>query len=284
MLCEKFSLADKDTEIDFENLNYEIVEFDLPERENFPRYKYLSERDAKIFMDYFKNLPTKSQIRQCVEIISQKIDRKKDSPSSTEIKKYVRRIVENFSVERIFDAVQHIEAYKNRIENKIDDLVAEHAKKIFITQIESKKIFAKPSYELPEKISPINSTKNIFKSLYTAEWNDMNNLEHKIITKISSLENVLWWHRNRVKKGFYINGFINHYPDFLVMTKSGVLAVIEVKGDDRDNSDSKRKLQLGKLWEKMAGFDKYSYFMVFDEKSLDDAFSFNEFLATMKDL
>lgn len=284
MLCEKFSLEDKDTEIDFENLNYEIVEFDLQERENFPRYKYLSERDAKIFMDYFKNLPTKSQIRQCAEIIAKKIDRKKDSSSSTEIKKYVRRIVENFSVERIFDAVQHIEAYKNRIENKIEDLILEYAKKIFMAQIESKKIFAKPEYELPEKISPINFTKNIFKSLYTAEWNDMNNLEHKIITKISSLENILWWHRIRVKKGFYINGFINHYPDFLVMTKSGVLAVIEVKGDDRDNSDSKRKLQLGKLWEKMAGFENYSYFMVFDKNPLEGAMSFNEFFTAIKNL
>lgn len=86
----------------------------------------------------------------------------------------------------------------------------------------------------------------------------MNNLEYKIITKISSLENVLWWHRIRVKKGFCINGFINHFPDFLVMMKSGILTVIKVKGDDRDNSNSKRKLKLGKLWEKMAGFENYS--------------------------
>lgn len=68
------------------------------------------------------------------------------------------------------------------------------------------------------------------------------------------------------------------------MTKSGVLAVIEVKGDDRDNSDSKRKLQLGKIWEKMSGFDKYSYFMVFDSNPLNDALSFDKFLTTMKNL
>lgn len=282
MLCKNFSLKDKDTEIDFDNLNYEIVSVDLYDEENIPQYQLLNERDAKIFMDYFKNLPTKSQVRQCVEIISQKIDRKKNLPSSAEIKNYVRRIVENFSVERIFDAIQHIEAYKNRIENKIEDLVADHAKKIFMKQIESKKIFAKPGYELPGKISPTNFTKNIFKSLYSAELNDMNNLEYKIITKISSLENVLWWHRNRSKKEFCINGFINHYPDFIVKMTSGIILIIEVKGDDRDNSDSRRKLELGKLWEKAGGFDKYGYFMVFDEKSLDGAFSFNEFLNTLK--
>ena len=68
------------------------------------------------------------------------------------------------------------------------------------------------------------------------------------------------------------------------MMRSGVLVVIEVKGDDRDNSDSKRKLQLGKLWEKMADFDKYSYFMVFDTKPLEGALAFNEFLATIRSL
>jgi len=95
MLCKNFSLKDKDTEIDFDNLNYEIASFDLYDDENIPQYQLLNERDAKIFMDYFKNLPTKSQVRQCVDIISQKIDRKKNLPSSTEIKNYVRRIVCN---------------------------------------------------------------------------------------------------------------------------------------------------------------------------------------------
>ena len=151
-------------------------------------------------MKYFEDLPTKNKIRQCAGAIAARIDRKKNIPSSAEIKNYVLRIVGNFDNDRLQDAIEHIEAYKNRIENKIEDLLAEHAKKIFMTQIESKKIFAKPSFQLSEKISPTNFTKNISKSLYAAELNDMNNLEHKIITKISSLENVLWWHRNRVKK------------------------------------------------------------------------------------
>ena len=251
--------------------------------ENFPRYKYLSEDAAKSFLEYFDKLPPKNKIKQFAKTIAKKIDQR-NHPSSQEIYKYVYRIVSNFDNDRLQDAIQHIEAYKNRIDNKIEDLLAEHAKKIFMNQIETKKIFAKPSYQLPDKIAPTNFTKNIVKSLYTAELNDMNNLEHKIITKISSLDNVLWWHRIRARKEFCINGFINHYPDFLVMMRSGVLVVIEVKGDDRDNSDSKRKLQLGKLWEKMAGFDKYSYFMVFDTKPLEGALAFNEFLATIRSL
>ena len=283
MLCKNFSLADKDTKIDFENMNYEIVSFDLYEQENFPRYKYLSEDAAKSFLEYFDKLPPKNKIKQFAKTIAKKID-KRNHPSSQEIYNYVYRIVSNFDNDRLQDAIQHIEAYKNRIDNKIEDLLAEHAKKIFMTQIETKKIFAKPSYQLPDKIAPTNFTKNIVKSLYTAELNDMNNLEHKIITKISSLDNVLWWHRIRTRKGFFINGFINHYPDFIVKLKSGIILLVESKGDDRDNSDSSRKLELGRLWEAKAGSDKYGYFMVFDNKPLYGALSFNDFISMLKEM
>ena len=77
MLCENFSLKDKDTEIDFENLNYEIVSVDLYDEENIPQYKLLSERDAKIFMDYFKNLPTKSRFVNVWKLFHKKLTSKK---------------------------------------------------------------------------------------------------------------------------------------------------------------------------------------------------------------
>ena len=54
------------------------------------------------------------------------------------------------------------------------------------------------------------------------------------------------------KSGFRINGFINHYPDFIIRTTSGKIIILETKGDDRDNSDSVRKLKLGNAWEKQA--------------------------------
>ena len=112
----------------------------------------------------------------------------------------------------------------------------------------------------------------------------MNNFEHKVITEIASLDNIRWWHRNRERKDFCINGFINHYPDFLVMTNSGIMLLIETKGDDRDNSDSKRKLELGRRWEDKAGSDKFSYFMVFDKKPMDGALSFHDFISRIKAL
>ena len=81
-----------------------------------------------------------------------------------------------------------------------------------------------------------------------------------------------------------MNGFINHYPDFIVRMKSGFVLLIEAKGDDRDNSDSKQKLALGKIWEAKAGSDSFGYFMVFDSNPLDGALSFDNFMARVKEL
>jgi hypothetical protein len=57
---------------------------------------------------------------------------------------------------------------------------------------------------------------------------------------------------DRERKDFKLNGFINHYPDFIAMTRSGNALLAESKSDDRDNGDSERKLALGKEWERLA--------------------------------
>jgi type III restriction enzyme len=95
---------------------------------------------------------------------------------------------------------------------------------------------------------------------------------------VAALENVTWWHRNLDRgKGFVINGFLNHYPDFIVLTEKKTVVVIETKGDDRDNSDSKDKLKLGQTWAAQAnqlshetGY-RYHYMMVFESSSIEGA-------------
>ncbi len=57
----------------------------------------------------------------------------------------------------------------------------------------------------------------------------------------------------------------------------------ETKGDDRDNSDSRNKIELGKAWENKAG-DMYHYYMVFDNKKVDDALTVAELIERIKQL
>ena len=119
----------------------------------------------------------------------------------------------------------------------------------------------------------------------------MNGLEIPVISKVAELENVIWWHCNLERsKGFCINGFINHYPDFVVLTASKNIVVIETKGDDRDNSNSKGKLKLGKIWEAQAnqishetGY-RYHYMMVFDSNLIDGALLISDALKLIEKL
>ena len=99
------------------------------------------------------------------------------------------------------------------------------------------------------------------------------------------MENVKWWHRIIDRHGFKLNGFINHYPDFVVRTARGNIVLVETKGDDRDTSDSKAKLRLGRKWQELAG-SGYRYFMVFDENDtgFEGAYQFSAFMDIMKRL
>ena len=113
----------------------------------------------------------------------------------------------------------------------------------------------------------------------------MNDFEYAAISIIASLDNVLWWHRVTVGKGFCINGFTNHYPDFLVMTRNGRLVAVETKGDYLDTPETRRKLELGRTWASKAG-DDFAYYMVFQHKELniDGAYHLDRFIDIIKEL
>lgn len=59
--------------------------------------------------------------------------------------------------------------------------------------------------------------------------------------------------------------------------------IIETKGDDRDNSDSIRKLTLGKAWAAKAG-NNYRYFMVLDRVNMPNAVTVAELINRLKNI
>lgn len=281
-LLKNFTLADKDTVINFDNLRREVASFDVHGDDDFLSRKFLSEAELKNFLEHFDELAPPAQIRQCAEKITTVIDRRRKLPPTQDITAYVRRIVETFSREQIRDAVINTEAYADRIRDKINAMQTVHAASRFNALIDARKIFTAPSYTLPAEISPptFNRWSN---SLYEAE-ESVNGWEFQIAAALSKLDNVHWWHRNRERKEFCLNGFINHYPDFIVRMKSGVTLLVEAKGDDRDNSDSRHKLTLGKIWEAKSGADNFGYFMVFDKNPIDGALRLDEFISRVGQL
>ncbi|MCL1887359.1 MAG: hypothetical protein FWF96_00610 [Kiritimatiellaeota bacterium] len=61
--------------------------------------------------------------------------------------------------------------------------------------------------------------------------------------------------------------------------------MIEVKGDDRDNTDSRQKVKIGRAWQNKAG-DGYRYYMVFKDRKFDEegAYHLDEFMKIVKEL
>ena len=113
----------------------------------------------------------------------------------------------------------------------------------------------------------------------------MNGLEWEIVKEITGVPNIKWWHRNIAKHGFRINGYINHYPDLIIMTKSGRHILVEAKGHFLKNDDSRLKLELGQAWQKAAG-SQYRYYMVFNdgEPPLEGALTLSSFIEILKEL
>lgn len=283
-LADGFTLADKDTQITFGMSQGDIVAVDV-KNDARPRQIALSEREAREFKTIVLTYPPERRKELCIDKIYQLMNRM-DFLSASDLRKYIQRIVDQMSSEELSRMEGSLPAYAAQIRQKIMSLLEDYREKRFFQRIETNEIIVEPSYKFPKVISPTVTMFPISKSLYTDE-DDVNDFEHKVISLLAGLSNVRWWHRviERNPNSFVLNGFINHYPDFIVATEKGNIILVETKGDDRDNSNSKAKLRLGRKWAELAG-SKYRYYMVFDENDtgFDGAYRVSEFVELMKRL
>lgn len=184
---------------------------------------------------------------------------------------YVNRIVDSIASDDELIAFQNnVFAISNRIKNFIEALLSEYRYNNFKQKLNRNEIFIKELWEFPQIITPTKSISEFPKSLYSEEDGNINNLERTFVRKVASLDNVDWWHRLLDRNDYFINGFINHYPDFIVKTKSGHIVLVETKGEHLDGDDSKRKLELGRLWSNYSNPSKYKYFMAFERSPLNE--------------
>ena len=212
---------------------------------------------------------------------------KNDRLVTTDVNGYVRRIVSNMTEEQVNALQTDRFMYAERIKEKIADLEDAYREEQFYKWLEIEKLYTREAYIFPPVITPLDTIDSVPHSLYTAEKNDMNGFERDVLDVIAALPNIKWWHRviDSNKKEFRINGFINHYPDFVVMFQSGRVALIETKGDHLGNEDSRRKLKLGRKWASMAG-RRYRYFMVFNHEKIDaeGAYTLDGIVGVLKEL
>ena len=288
-LLKEFRLSQADATISFEDVETEVYRVDLEQLgdENYaPRAFKLAARERVKFTDYLMALSRESQVMNLVSRLAELVGNMVPI-TDPEVKAYIRRVVTGMNAEQIRDCIERDVAYVRKIKQKITTLANTHAQKAFTDLLDVDRIAVQPSFALPESITPSANASAVPKSLYVTEA-AMGDFERRLINDVANLDSVQWWHRNGSRgKGFRINGFLNHYPDFIVKTKAGRIIALETKGDDRDNTDSELKLKLGKLWEAKAGRlagTEYRYMMVFDNNPIDGAERLADALAKIRQL
>lgn len=285
-LLEGFSLRKADIDIDFALASEDMWQIDFSganQKDGTLKKMFASDTlEAERIRQHLARLPQEQRIASCEKSICNEINRD-NRFSARDIKDYVHRIVSGMTDNELSDMEVNVGAYAKKILKKIKVLQEEYRRKRFFELMDIGKIGVSPMYFLKPAITPSISTSAIPKSLYREERNDMNPFEEELISRVTALRNVEWWHRIVDRDDFVLNGFINHYPDFMVRTSSGRIVLIEAKGPQLDGSDSVEKLKLGTEWAARAG-NQYKYFMVFPSKELPQqgAYSMDDFLRIMK--
>ena len=197
-----------------------------------------------------------------------------------ELKRLLRNIVEDMDDGQLNDAHDNLGAYARIVSDEVDRQAMRFRRDEFNRLRATGAIHLAPCYELPAFFALVKPFDSLPDSLYEAEEGNMNTLERDMADMLANADGILWWHRvTESRRGeFSINGFINHYPDFLAMTRQGTVLAIETKGEMLKNDDSRDKLELGNIWANAAG-GSYRYFMVFKNDPLDGAgaYSIGEF-------
>lgn len=275
-LLKNFKLSNEDTKIDFEQISSDLYKVDIEKvgkDEYTPRFTKIEDQQVKDPMvEYILAKPKENQVKDIAHQIIQIVGNMYPI-SDQEIRKYIERILASLNPEQLQDILVRKWSYADKIKAKIRLHADAYAEEQFNDMVKIGKVVTKPTWQFSDAIVPGVLGGSISNSLYEREGS-MNNFETTVITDIASLPNIAFWHRNLGRgKGFAINGFkSNHYPDFIVVTKSGNVILLETKGDDRDNPDSASKRRLGNKWADLAG-KEYHYFMVYDKISPEDAFN-----------
>ena len=280
-LLDGFALSKADTNIAFDSITSELYKVDLDEtkKEHTPTFVRLDGQVKESIMTYILDPSRKeSRIKNFTKRIMDIIGNMYPIPDK-EIEKYINRILEDFKDEQFGDFANNEYTYTDKIKQKIKSLSETFAEKKFKDFLDTDKVFIKPSFELPKSISPGDTAKDITKSLYVKEGS-MNGFEERVINEIGNMTNIAFWTRNIERKGFRINGFVNHYPDFIIQTKSGKTILLETKGD---HLDAEPKIRLGGLWAGKAG-NNYRYFMVYERRTVDGAYKLEDFINIIKDI
>lgn len=284
-LEKDFNLQKEDSNITFEQASIQAVRLDVNER-NTPQQQAVQAGYWITFKKLISSLAPEKQREKFAEAIAKNL--KYNSIGHRNLLDFIKVAISDKNEDEISELIAFEFDTVKAFKKKIDSLLMQHRLGKFKNWLLTGEIVCEPNFKFPEEITWLHPAKiDIEKSLYTKE-EDVNGWEYTVISSLVNLDSILFWHRNPQNTGYCINGFINHYPDFILKTKSGKYLIVEPKGDHLDNDDSKNKRLLGQYLvseaNKKAGETKYYYFMVFEKKNVEGAFLLEECMSIVKKL
>lgn len=282
MLTKGFDLSTKDTFVDFTIIRPQGTTIDIAESGD----SYVPvRRNNQQAIDLIRSQYVDKSASDKKGLLAKQIARliRIDSIPEPRIKEYVSKVIERFNADEINNLIDNIYNTRDAIQDKIEVLLKEHQAEVFNYWLDISRIEVRPHYTFLDKVVfTSKELQGLEKGLYAKE-EDVNDFEYDVISAIADNDNVLFWHRNPDRKGFCLNGFINHYPDFIVRMKSGRTVLVETKGDHLVNDDSLNKIKIGRKWADMSG-SNYRYFMVFETKEVEGAITVKQLLQYLKEL
>lgn len=279
MLLKKFPLRTCDTSINFDNVDAEIYKVDLDEntKDNTPTFcKVGKEAQTSLAQWILSIKDVESKRKKCAELLVGLVGKMYPIPDQ-EIKIYIERVLESFDDAAFNHMLNNSTPYAAKIKAAIQNHADTYVHKEFLSKVDSDKIILKPTYTFKKQKPYSAKGKSIAKGLYEPE-ESFNNFEAEVVNELANLDNVEFWTRNKERADFGINGFINHYPDFIIKTKKGKIVLLETKGD---HLDAAKKIELGNLWASKAG-NEYRYCLVYEDRNVEGAYTKEKFLSQMR--
>ena len=281
MLLNNFRLRNADTNINFANMELDARSIDLDESQNdfTPTISHLKMYQQEEIIHWLSNIDDIEKKRQkCAERLRDWVGNMYPIPDP-DIVEYIRRVLSGFSDKDLNQMLYSQSDYANKIKAKIKELSEKYIEDEFFTALEQEKIVLRPFFHLPEKLTLSTTTKPLPKTLHEKE-DGINEFEESVIDTVANMDNIEFWTRNRERKDFCINGFINHYPDFIIKTKHGKIVMLETKGD---HLDAENKIKLGNRWASEAG-SNFKYFLVYENRQIEGAYTKEKFLEILRAL
>lgn len=255
-------------------------EVDLAADSDEYRIRWLEDDVKKNMTMLFANMTDEGKRDNLKGLIFQAISPQfKTTFGSAQLTSYISRVVDDMESPAIDACLHGVGGVARAVMDAVRDLADGFCEERFGKLLSRGDVRLESVYRFPESFVQANPMTSYDKGLYEAEDGRIDGLERQMVDLLANSQRVKWWHRVVERKAgeFSINGFINHYPDFLALCNDGVLMAIETKGEHL-GEDAKRKLRLGTRWADMAGAG-FQYFMVFEREApdADNAFTLAEF-------